>query len=306
MAEDGYFLAPTIGRPADKVGYYPDRASFDRFAAAYHAAMADLPSPDALAAVPTAFGPVRAYRFGPGGGIPVVLLSGRQASTPMWGVNLPGLTARHTVWSVDSIGEPGASGQTVPLTDGLDQARWIDETLAGLGVSRAHLLGVSIGANLAVQTALHRPGRVASITLLDAANTFAPLSWKMIVVSLGSAVPLMPAALRYRLLSWISGGVPVDDSVPEGRLVAAGMRDYRGAQPLLPRPTEAQLRALTVPVLALFAGRSIVHDPTVAAATARLIPGARVELWPEASHAVNGEFPDRLAELVSAFTAGVR
>ncbi|MFC4127022.1 alpha/beta fold hydrolase [Nocardia rhizosphaerae] len=303
MTEDALFLAPLIGRPASKIGYFPDRRAFERFATAYRAGLAVLPRPDAIAAVSTPFGPVRAYRFGPGGTTPIVLLAGRQASTPMWASNLPSLMARHSVWSVDSVGEPGASAQYRELTDGADQATWISETLAGLGLRRAHLLGVSIGANLAVQTALHRPDRIASITLLDPANTFAPLSPKMIVVSLGSALPCMPGKLRDKLLSWISGGATVDATVPEGRLIAAGMKEYRGAQPLLPRPTEDQLRGLTVPVLAVFAGRSIVHDPAKAAASARLIPGAQVEIWPEASHAINGEFPDRIAQRVTAFLA---
>ncbi|MFI7530749.1 alpha/beta fold hydrolase [Nocardia salmonicida] len=305
MAEDSLFLDPTIGRPAGKVGYFADRPGFDRFAAAYVDGMALLPKPDAMAAISTSFGLVRAYRFGPGGDIPVVLLSGRQASTPMWRSNLASLAEHRTVWSVDSIGEPGASTQRRELTDGADQAAWVAETIAGLGVRRAHLLGVSIGANLAVQTALHRPECTASITLLDPADTFASLSWKMIVVSLGSAIPMMPASLRNKLLSWISGGVPVDESVPEGRLIASGMKDYRGAQPLPARPTEDQLRALTVPTLALFAGRSIVHDSAEAAATARLIPGAQVEVWPDASHAINGEYPERIARRFAEFTSGL-
>ncbi|MFD3745840.1 alpha/beta fold hydrolase [Nocardia sp. NPDC058633] len=305
MTEESLFLDPVIGRSAGRIGYFADRPGFDRFAAAYVDGMALLPEPEATIAISTSFGPVRAYRFGPGGDTPVVLLSGRQASTPMWRSNLPGLMAHRTVWSVDSIGEPGASTQRRELTDGVGQASWVAEAVAGLGVTKAHLLGVSIGANLAVQTALHRPECAASITLLDPANTFAPLSWKMIVVSLGSAIPMMPASLRNKLLSWISGGVPVDESVPEGRLIASGMKDYRGAQPLLPRPTEDQLRAMTVPTLALFAGRSIVHDSAKAAATARLIPGAQVEIWPDASHAINGEHPERIARRFAEFTVGV-
>jgi hypothetical protein len=42
--------------------------------------------------VPTSFGTVRAYRFdGPSAAPPVVLLPGRNASTPMWRVNIPAL-----------------------------------------------------------------------------------------------------------------------------------------------------------------------------------------------------------------------
>ncbi|MBF6176704.1 alpha/beta fold hydrolase [Nocardia blacklockiae] len=295
MATDQLFLEPNIGKPTEKVGYFATREAFDRFADAYLDGMDTLPEPHETAAVPTAFGPVRAYRFGDRAGTPVVLLSGRQASTPMWRTNLPGLVADHTVWSLDSIGEPGASSQHRPLTGAADQAAWVSEALAGLGIARAHLLGVSIGGWLATQVAIHRPERVASVTLLDPANTFAPLSWKMIVVSLGSVIPGLPAAIRHRLLGWISGGARSDDSVPKGRLIAAAMRDFHAAQPMPARPTEAELLGISVPVLAIIAGRSIVHDAERAAATARRIPGAQVELWPAASHAVNGEFPDRIA-----------
>ncbi|QIS15429.1 alpha/beta fold hydrolase [Nocardia arthritidis] len=81
------------------------------------------------------------------------------------------------------------------------------------------------------------------------------------------------------------------------------MRDFQQAQPVPVRPTEAQLAEIKIPVLAIMAGRSIVHDAERAAATARTIPGARVELWPEASHAINGEFPERIAECFAEFTA---
>ncbi|WP_024805380.1 alpha/beta fold hydrolase [Nocardia sp. BMG51109] len=305
MAVDEPFLAPNIGRPAEKVGYFPDRDAFDRFAAAYLDGLAALPEPDETAAVTTTFGPVRGYRFGDGDGIPLVLLSGRQASTPMWRANLPGLRAHRTVWSIDSIGEPGASSQHRPLTGAADQATWVAEALAGLGIERAHLLGVSIGGWLATQVALRRPECAASVTLLDPANTFAPLTWKMIVVSLGSVIPGMPTAIRHRLLGWISGGVRSSDALPEGRLIASAMRDFSSAQPMPARPTAAELSGITVPMLAVLAGRSIVHDAARAAETARTVPGARVELWPDASHAVNGEFPDRIAECFTDFAAAI-
>ncbi|MEU0499810.1 alpha/beta fold hydrolase [Nocardia sp. NPDC005998] len=305
MTADELFLEPNIGKPSAKVGYFTSRPRFDRFAAAYRDGMAQLPKPVERVAVTTAFGPVRGYRFGDKGGTPLVLLSGRQASTPMWRANLPGLLAERTVWSIDSIGEPGASTQRTPLVGSADQAAWVAEALAGLGLTRAHLLGVSIGGWLAAQVAIHRPDCVASVTLLDPANTFAPLTWKMIAVSLGSVIPGMPMQVRYWLLSWISGGARADDSVPEGRLIASGMRDFTGAQPMPARPTQAELTGIGVPVLAILAGRSIVHDAERAAATARTIPGAQVEVWPHASHAINGEFPDRIAARFADFIAGL-
>ncbi|MFI9509178.1 alpha/beta fold hydrolase [Nocardia sp. NPDC052566] len=305
MTDDEFFLEPNIGKPAEKVGYFANRAGFEQFAAAYRDGMAQLPPRSETVAVQTSFGPVRGYRFGDKDAIPVVLLSGRQASTPMWASNLPGLIAGHRVWSIDSIGEPGASTQRKPLVTPSDQAQWVAEALDGLGLERAHLLGVSIGGWLATQVAIHRPDRAASVTLLDPANTLAPITWKMIAISLGSVIPGLPMSIRHWLLSWISGGAKADDSVPEARLIASAMRDFHSAQPTPTRPSAAELAAIKVPVLAIVAGRSIIHNAERAAAAARTIPGAQVELWPDASHAINGEFPDRITERFTAFAAGV-
>ena len=66
--------------------------------------------------------------------------------------------------------------------------------------------------------------------------------------------------------------------------------------------TDDQLRSLDIPVLAFIAGRSVMHDAKRAAARARnLLPNGQLELWPDASHAINGEYPDEIAEAAEAF-----
>lgn len=294
--------APIAPQP-EGLGHFTDAAARARFVAAYRDGMATLPVPDETRVLTTTFGRVTAYRFGPPVAEPIVLLSGRQASTPMWRANIESLTAQRTVWSLDSLGEPGATAQTAPLTGPQDQAAWLDEAIEQLGAERVHLLGVSIGGWLAAQTVVHRPQRVASAILLDPAVTFAPITWKMIAISLGSVVPGLPSNVRQWLLSWISGGVQADDSVPEARLIASGMRDFvqRAAQPR--QPTTEQLRAIGVPLLVILAGDSIIHNPRRAAAGARQVPGAQVEVWAGRSHAINGEAPEQIAARVQRFLA---
>lgn len=287
-----------------RIGAFRDAEAFERFAAVYREAMDTLPEPAEQRTVDTAFGTVRVYRFGTGtgAGVPLVLMPGRQSCTPLWRTNLPALmqTGR-PVYAVDGLGEPGCSVQSAPMTSGADQAAWIDETLGQLGLSRAHVLGVSIGGWLAVQVALHRPERIASVIALDPVSTFAPLSWKMLVVSLGSVIPGMPKGLRDQLLGWISGGIDNAADHIEGRLIASGMRDFKVSFPPPARPGDDELAALRVPVLALIAGKSIAHDPQKAAARARTLRAGTVEVWPEASHAISGEYPERIAERVEAF-----
>jgi pimeloyl-ACP methyl ester carboxylesterase len=161
----------------------------------YRAGMAGLPLFGELSDVPTSFGTVRAYRFdGPSSALntPVLLLPGRNASTPMYAVNLPPLLEHRTVYSVDLLGEAGFSVQNQPITGPDDQAQWLDETLAGLALERAHLLGVSIGGWTATNCAVRRPGRVASLTLLDPAMTFAPIPIKAILASSPCSFPACP------------------------------------------------------------------------------------------------------------------
>ena len=261
--------------------------------------MAELPPYSESFDIATSFGTVRAYRFdGPGGlsdGPPVVLLPGRSGSTPMWRDNIPQLLARRTLFGLDLLGEAGMSVQHKPIRDAADEAQWLDETLAGLGLDSAHLLGVSIGGWTAVNAAIHRPARIASVALLDPVMTFAPVPAKAVAASLALFLPV-PRQLRRRVLSWIAGGADIDQSQPEEQLLSAAAKCFAIDKAMPKLFTDDQLRSLQRPTLVLIAGRSVMLDPARALATARrLLPQGQIELWPDASHAINGEYPDEIA-----------
>lgn len=266
------------------------------FARVYEAALAGMPPIAETRDVPTTFGTVRVYRFQGGPGRPVVLLPGRNASTPMWADNLPGLLAHRTVYCLDLLGEPGMSVQTAPIAGALDQAQWLDELLAGLDLGAVHLVGVSFGGWSAVNYAVHHPAGVASLVLLDPVMTFAPIPVRTMLAFLPMGLPGVPNRLRRSILRWISGGSEVDESDPVLMLVDAGTADFALQQPAPTRFTPQQLRALRVPVLAIIAGRSVIHDAGRAAATAReVLSAGQVEVWERASHAVTGEYPEEIA-----------
>ncbi|HEY6646591.1 MAG TPA: alpha/beta hydrolase [Mycobacterium sp.] len=288
--------------PRRNVGHFKGERARAHYLSVYQTAMAGLPPVNESIDVPTSFGTVRAYRFdGPSSGPPVVLLPGRNASTPMWQSNIPALLEHRTVICVDLLGEAGMSVQDKPITGPDDEAQWLDDLLAGLVLDRAHLMGVSIGGWTAVNFAVHRPGRAASLSLLDPVFTFAPVPVKSMVIAAGMFLPL-PDSVQRRVFSWISGGADVDDSLPEAALISAGSTDYvlRKVMPKL--FTDDQLRSLDIPVLALIAGRSVMLDAARASARARnLLPRGQVELWPDASHAINGEYPAEIAQTAAEF-----
>jgi pimeloyl-ACP methyl ester carboxylesterase len=289
-----------------KIGFFRSARAYDTFRAAYDTAMAGLPQPTETRDVVTSFGTVRAYRFGTDARTPLLLLPGKTSSAPMWEANLEVFAAKRSVIAIDLIGEPGLSVQSKRIADAADQATWLAELIEGLGLPKVHLLGVSFGGWSAFNLAMHEASRVASVTVLDPANLFGRITWKVIIVSLGAVIPGMPKAWRERLMSWIAGGADASDDEPVAVLIDAGMRDFKGFLPTPAYPGDEQLAAVDRRVLALIAGRSIIHNPRKAEKRARsLLKHGTVELWPDASHAISGEFPERIGERVHAFIDGV-
>ncbi|GAA3952251.1 alpha/beta hydrolase [Actinomadura viridis] len=277
------------------------RAAFD---AAYDAGLRTLPEPAESTDVPTAFGRVRAYRFGDAPGPPLVLLHGRGATAVSWEPNIAPLAEHLRVYAIDLLGEPGRSVQTAPIHDADDQAAWLAETLDGLGIEAAHLAGTSIGGWLACNLAVHRPEKVASLALLDPAATFARFPMGMLLRTIPVLVPFTANWATPRFMRWIDGQghLPGDD--PLGLIISTALRHYR---PALPPPrlfTDDQLRSLIVPTLVLIAGRSVVHDPRRAVQRAEaLVPNVQAELWPDATHTIASQCADEVNARILRFTS---
>lgn len=297
----------TVGRAQIGIGHFTSAQAEDRFRAAYAAAMAELPPPERTLDMRTRFGMVRVYRFAGSepDGVPLVLLPGRASASPVWADNLATLRRLGPVYAIDLLGEPGLSIQSRPITSAADQAEWLAETLQQLPEAQFDVVGASIGGWTAVNVALHRPARVRSLTLIDPVLVFADLAPEAIVRSLPASVRWLPRSWRVDFASWTANDAPVED-VPVAAMIEAGMQTYALRLPAPRRPSEAQLRDLTVPTLVIVAGRSRMHDPAGLADVARrTLRDGRVEVYEDASHAVNGEQPDRIAADVSALRASL-
>nr|MDT0662904.1 alpha/beta hydrolase [Micromonospora sp. DSM 115978] len=292
-------------RDPSPVGYFVSAGAQDRFLAAYEEAMAELPVPDRTLDVRTSYGVVRLYRFAGANpqAAPLLLLPGRASASPVWADNLPALLRIRSVYTVDLLGEPGLSIQQRPIRTPADHAQWLHEVLLDLPEPRIHLFGLSIGGWTAMNLAVHRPEKVAGVLLLDPVLVFADLSLEVIVRSIPASVPWFPESWRDSFASWTANGAPVQD-VPVARMIEAGMQSYRLKLSAPTRPTERQLADLRPPTLVLLAGESRMHDPVAAERFAReTLPDATVTVYPDASHAINGEYPDRIAADVAAFLA---
>ncbi|KFZ81278.1 menaquinone biosynthesis protein [Amycolatopsis sp. MJM2582] len=287
-----------------KVGGFASSAARAEYEAVYDRGLAALPAPTGVHDIQTTFGVARVYRFGEPGGTPIVLLPGRAGTAVMWEPNLAALLGHGEVYAVDLIGEPGRSEQTIPIRDGEDQAAWLSTVLAELDLPSVHLIGYSFGGWLAANLAVRAPERLRSLTVIDPVLTFGGLTPGLVVRATLTAIPVVNRWARPSFLTWISGGAEVDATDPVARVIDEGMRTYRIALPSPKLFTDEQLRSLRMPVLALIAGRSVIHDPDRAAARAReLLPRGQVELWPSATHAIAGESAAEVNTRVLKFLA---
>ena len=290
------------------VGYFTSAGAQDRFVAAYDRAMRAMPAPDRTLDLRTSYGFVRVYHF-PGAApdaAPLLLLPGRASASPVWADNLPSLLRVRSVYTVDLLGEPGRSVQERPIRTARDHAQWLHEVLAALPEPRLHLVGMSIGGWTAMNLAIHRPEKVAGVTLLDPVMVFAGLSTGAVIRSIPASVRWFPKSWRDSFASWTANDAPVEDE-PVADMIEAGMQGYALKLAAPTRPTDEQLASVRTPVLVVMAGASRMHDAAAAADVAeRALARGTVKTYPTASHALNGEHPDEIATDIASFVAGAR
>lgn len=311
----GALLATLLAGGAP-VGHFRSAEGRATYLAAYDAAMDLLPEPDAVTDLRTSYGVVRVYRFDREGDagdqagdipgdVPFLLLPGRASGTPVWEANLPGLQAQRTVYAADLLGEPGRSIQDRPIQGAPDQAAWLDEVIALLPVDRVHVVGLSIGGWTAANLAAHRPERIASLILVEPILVFADLRFEAIIRSIPASVPWLPRSWRDGFSSWTAGGAPVEEE-PVAAMIEAGMQHHRLALPAPSRIPEAALADVAVPTLVILAGDSPMHNAAAAAEVAgSVLQDGAVRVYEGASHAVNGEHPDRITADVASHLARV-
>lgn len=284
-----------------RVGHFTSPEARERYIRAYADAIATLPGPR-TADVPTQFGDVRVLTCdGPPGATPLVLLPGAGAPGATWSSAVPPLTAERTVHLIDPLGGPGAGRQEVPIRTITDHARWLRSVLDELGAPSFHLVGTSMGGRLAFELARRSPAGLLSLSLVDPARTLDRIPLPTVAVSLG-ALPSAPGWLRRRFLATTGGGAAVDAD-PIRRVITAGMAGYASALPFPSLPSADDLGAVRTPTLVLLGGRSTMLDAERARERAGSLPRGTVEIWPEASHALPGEYPERMAARILTHAA---
>jgi 3-oxoadipate enol-lactonase len=234
-------------------------------------------------------------------GLPVLLVMGLGVSLTGWWRTVPVLAADRPVIAFDNRGV-GRSDRVPGPYSTPEMAEDAIAVLDAAGFDRAHVYGISLGGAIAQEVALRHPDRVGGLvlgaTLPGGARTVMPDEATLTFFRRRAEMPAFEAV-------WAS--VPYSYGEATRREHAQRIADdleQRLRFPIEPEPYSAQLAAslghdagdrlgqIAAPTL-------VVHgeaDAMVPAANGRVIaeaiPGARLELWPGASHLYPTDEPE--------------
>jgi 3-oxoadipate enol-lactonase len=237
-----------------------------------------------------------------------VLLHGFGLDLTSWDPQVPEVGSAYRTVRYDLRGFGGSS----PPVAGRGHVDDLRELLDRLGITSAHLVGLSLGANVALASALELPDVVASLVL--ASSGLPGHVW---------TTPRPPdEAAAYAHRHGVDAGRRfwLDHPVfaPARRLphVRAHLErmvaDYSGWEwrtelpqtDLLPALHD-RLAEITAPTLVLSGGLDVPGYHEIAHLLARGIPGAAQHELPTAGHMMNLERPEEFTALLLGFLSGV-
>ncbi|MGW4534773.1 alpha/beta fold hydrolase [Nocardia sp. NPDC004340] len=236
--------------------------------------------------IPTREGDTFVLASGPKDAPPVVLLHGSGANSATWLGDIASWATDFRVYAVDMVGEPGGSAESRPALGSDAVASWLDDVLAGLGVSAAAFVGMSLGGWTALDYAVRRPDAVTRLALLCPGGIGKQrFGWifKNLLDHLFSNHDLRRSAAIVTGLNLTDHAEILDD-------VTLTFTHFNPRTGKLPLFTDAQLSALPMPVLVIVGEDDVMFKSADTARRAQQsIPNATTRVLPGVGHAILGQ-----------------
>ena len=242
-----------------------------------------------------------------GTGDAVVLIHAFSVDRRMWAPQVAALEGRFRVIRYDLRGH----GQSAPPTAPYSTHEDLRSVLDALGVERATLVGLSAGAEIAIDFALVHPERVRRLVLaspgLSGYVPSTPMTWAQPVFEAAGAGDAERAARLWVAtpLMTLHGDPSAAKTVSD--LVMSNVRLWsfktNPVQPLNP-PAIKRLADVKCPALVIVGEKDLPHIKDVARLLVEGIPGARQVGIPAAGHLVNLDASAAFNQAVDGFLGG--
>ena len=255
--------------------------------------------------VPTRQGETFVIECGEESAPPVVLLHGSLSNSASWMGDVALWAKRFRVFAIDVIGEPGFSAPSRPPLNSGAYAQWLDDVMNALSLNHASFVGISLGGWLALDYATRRPTRIHRMVLVcpgGVGRQKIGILFKIVFFSFCG--DWGKRNLRKAILGRTHGGEVSPAMLKFGEFLALLHKSTRPRTEKLPVFSDAALKALTMPVLAIVGANDALLD---SADTRRRVEGLldndEVRYIEEAGHLILGQGA-AIAEFLNGNTIG--
>ncbi|MDD4737541.1 MAG: alpha/beta hydrolase [Kiritimatiellae bacterium] len=245
-----------------------------------------------------------------GSGSPLLLIAGLGSDSQSWAMVLEGLAARHQVIVFDNRG----AGRTQPMDGPLDISGMAEDALAllnHLSLSRAHVLGHSMGGMIALELALRHPGRVNRLVLAATAAKPSARDCALMRSWVNTQRDGLPPERWFNaLFYWLFTESFFENSQAVAEALEYALKyPWPQSQKAFANQVEAiaafdaveRLSGLSPKTMILMGEQDILFTPEKAMRDFIRIHGLRMHLIPNAAHSIHLEAPAPFTEAVLAF-----
>jgi pimeloyl-ACP methyl ester carboxylesterase len=254
-------------------------------------------------------------------GSALVLLHGIACSVAEWDRSLDALAAKHRVFAVDLLGHGLTDKPAGGPFDMVGIARWVLDFMTAVGVDRAHLVGNSMGARLALECAALAPERVTSMVLSAPAGVDRStlINFRLASVPVLGEILTRPSAFSLGMLWRIAFADPkhvtpelVDEKLTLAKMPGAGpffmktLRGFVGLGGFLPAGVTAlrdTVRRIRTPALAIWGKQDRFLPVAHLAVLKQHMPHLETEVLDPCGHVPMLERPGDFNRLTLDFVA---
>lgn len=226
---------------------------------------------------------------------PLILLHGTGMNSAMWLEEIKSYAKEYRVYAADIPGEPGKSDERQLPLKSKAYALWFLDVLDSLQIKKAVLIGISLGAWLALKFSIHYPERVEKLVLI-APSGISPAKKSFLLTALYYG--LFGEKGTEKLYLKINGG----RKLPERMLALQKLikKCFRYRREEIPIFRDDEIKKLSMPV-ALFAGGKdiMLYSYKTADRLQKLLPHSKINILSQEGHSVT-----RLSGEIISFLKG--
>lgn len=212
---------------------------------------------------------------------PLILLHGSGMNSVMWLKDIQEYSHNYRVYAIDILGEPGKSDENRPSLSGSYYAEWLKDVFDDLSLKKANIVGISLGAWLAIKFSVSYPKDVSKLVLLCPSGV-GPQKKAFIFKAMAYAI-LGEKGID-KLYYEVNGNQPIPEEMLKYQKLIEKSFNYR--RETIPIFSDNELKLLIMPTLLFVGAKDIMlHSDKTARRLRDLLPQVEINLLPQAGHA---------------------